>query len=104
MIRLTVSEIAQAVNGRVVGDANLAVEAGVEIDSRLINPGFLFVAKPGEQTDGHNFAGAAIEAGASALLVERELDVNVPQVVVADVVMALGLLATEGLRRLRETS
>ena len=60
MIRLTVSEIAQAVNGRVVGDANLAVEAGVEIDSRLIKPGFLFVAKPGEQTDGHNFAGAAI--------------------------------------------
>ena len=104
MIRLTVSEIAQAVNGQVVGDANLAVEAGVEIDSRLIKPGFLFVAKPGEQTDGHNFAGAAIEAGASALLVERELDVVVPQIVVADVVVALGLLATEVLRRLRETS
>jgi UDP-N-acetylmuramoyl-tripeptide--D-alanyl-D-alanine ligase len=104
MIRLTVSEIAQAVNGKVVGDGDLAVEAGVEIDSRLIKPGFLFVAKPGEQTDGHNFAGAAIEAGATALLVERELEVAVPQVIVADVVVALGLLATEVLRRLRETS
>ena len=104
MIRLKVSEIAHAVNGRVVGDGDLEVEAGVEIDSRLIKPGFLFVAKPGEQTDGHNFAGAAIDAGASALLVERELDVSVPQVIVADVVVALGLIATEVLRRLREAS
>jgi UDP-N-acetylmuramoyl-tripeptide--D-alanyl-D-alanine ligase len=104
MIRLTVSEIAHAVRGRVVGDANLAVESGVEIDSRLIKPGYLFVAKPGEETDGHNFADAAIEAGAYALLVERELNVTVPQVVVADVVVALGLLATEVLRRLRESS
>ncbi len=90
MIRLTVSEIAQAVNGQVVGNGELAVEAGVEIDSRLIKPGFLFVAKPGEQTDGHNFAGAAIEAGASAILVERELDGGVPQVSVPDVVVAVG--------------
>ena len=35
MIRLTVSEIAQAVNGRIVGDANLAVEAGVEFAEEL---------------------------------------------------------------------
>ena len=104
MIRLTVNEIAKAVQGKVVGDGELAVAAGVEIDSRLIKPGFLFVAKPGEQTDGHNFAGAAIEAGASALLVERQLDLDVPQVIVTDVVVALGLLATEVLRRLRLSS
>jgi len=48
---------------------------------------------PGEKVDGHEFAAAAIEAGAVGLVVERELDVDVPQVLVADARAAMAPLA-----------
>ena len=53
-------------------------------DARAVTPGALFFAVPGAQADGHDFAGAAIETGAVGLVVERRLDLPVPQVVVAD--------------------
>jgi UDP-N-acetylmuramoyl-L-alanyl-D-glutamate--2,6-diaminopimelate ligase len=53
-------------------------------DARAVTPGALFFAVPGEHADGHDFAGAAVEAGAVAVVVERELPLPVPQVVVAD--------------------
>jgi UDP-N-acetylmuramoyl-L-alanyl-D-glutamate--2,6-diaminopimelate ligase len=51
-------------------------------DARAVTPGALFFAVPGERADGHDFAGAAIEAGAVAVVVERRLDLPVPQIVV----------------------
>ncbi len=104
MISISVAEIAAAVGGAVIGDPDARVTSGVEIDSRLIKPGFLFVAKPGEVTDGHNFADAAIAEGAVALMVQRELAVDKPQILVDDVVVALGKLAKHVLQTLRETS
>ena len=56
--------------------------AGLAYDSRKVGPGTLFFCVPGKSGDGHEFAGQAVEAGAVALVVERELDVAVPQVVV----------------------
>jgi len=53
-------------------------------------PGVLFCAVPGRDHDGHDHAEAAIAAGASALLVERPLDLEAPQVVVPSVRAALG--------------
>ncbi|HJQ75496.1 MAG TPA: UDP-N-acetylmuramoyl-L-alanyl-D-glutamate--2,6-diaminopimelate ligase [Gaiellaceae bacterium] len=53
-------------------------------DARNVTPGALFFAVPGERADGHDFAPEAVERGAVALVVERRLDVAVPQVVVAD--------------------
>jgi UDP-N-acetylmuramoyl-L-alanyl-D-glutamate--2,6-diaminopimelate ligase len=53
-------------------------------DARAVTPGALFFAVPGEHADGHDFAGAAVEAGAVAVVVERELELSVPQIVVAD--------------------
>jgi len=53
-------------------------------DARAVTPGVLFFAVPGEHADGHDFAGAAVEAGAVAVVAERELALPVPQVVVAD--------------------
>jgi len=53
-------------------------------DARAVTPGALFFAVPGEHADGHDFAGAAVEAGAVAVVAERELALPVPQVVVAD--------------------
>ena len=56
----------------------------VAYDSRHVVPGALFVCVPGAANDGHLFAPDAVRRGASALIVERELDLAVPQVVVSD--------------------
>jgi len=53
-------------------------------DARGVIPGALFFAVPGTQADGHDFAAEAVERGAAALVVERRLDLPVPQVVVRD--------------------
>ena len=90
-------------NGEVFGDGSTMVSAGVETDSRLIGEGFLFVAKPGEHTDGHLFVEAAHSQGATVAMVERKLESSITQIVVKDVVVALGLLATAVLAKLRES-
>jgi UDP-N-acetylmuramoyl-L-alanyl-D-glutamate--2,6-diaminopimelate ligase len=59
-------------------------------DSRQIAPGWLFCAIRGNTVDGHDHAAAAVEAGAAALLVERWLDLPVPQVRVPSVRAAAG--------------
>jgi UDP-N-acetylmuramoyl-L-alanyl-D-glutamate--2,6-diaminopimelate ligase len=53
-------------------------------DARAVGPGALFFAVPGARADGHDFAAEAVEGGAVALVVERRLDLPVPQVVVHD--------------------
>jgi UDP-N-acetylmuramoyl-L-alanyl-D-glutamate--2,6-diaminopimelate ligase len=56
---------------------------GVTMDSRHLRHGEVFVAVPGRVNDGHDFAGAAVSAGAAAVIVERQLpDLGVPQLVV----------------------
>jgi UDP-N-acetylmuramoyl-L-alanyl-D-glutamate--2,6-diaminopimelate ligase len=53
-------------------------------DARTVTAGTLFFAVPGERADGHDFAVEAVERGAAALVVERRLDLPVPQIVVPD--------------------
>jgi UDP-N-acetylmuramoyl-L-alanyl-D-glutamate--2,6-diaminopimelate ligase len=53
-------------------------------DARGVTRGAVFFAVPGEHADGHDFAPEAVERGAVALVVERELDLPVPQIVVRD--------------------
>jgi UDP-N-acetylmuramoyl-L-alanyl-D-glutamate--2,6-diaminopimelate ligase len=53
-------------------------------DARAVTSGALFFAVPGKRADGHDFAGEAVERGAVALVVERRLELAVPQVVVRD--------------------
>ena len=107
MISTSLSHIASVLDGRLVlrGDdtPETTVSGLVDTDSRLIEPGGIFVAKPGETTDGHLFVPAAIERGAVLALVERELDQPVSQVVVPDVVEALGELARDVVARVRAT-
>lgn len=62
----------------------------VEHDSRLVKPGALFACIPGATADGHDFADAAIRAGAEALLVDRPIPAPVPCLVVKSVRRALG--------------
>ena len=62
-------------------------------DARSVGPGALFFAVPGERADGHDFAPQAVENGAVALVVERALDLPVPQVVVRDARAAMAAAA-----------
>jgi UDP-N-acetylmuramoyl-L-alanyl-D-glutamate--2,6-diaminopimelate ligase len=71
--------------GRPVASADLASTevTGVTLDSRDVEPGSLFVAIPGQHLDGHDFAAAAIEAGATGLIMERPVPgVAAPQILV----------------------
>ena len=102
MIALTVAEIAAIVGGRIAGaDPQEWVTAGVEFDSRLIEPGGLFLAFAGEHVDGHDYVGAAVARGAVAAVVTREVDG--PCIVVADALAAISALATAVARRLPAT-
>jgi len=62
-------------------------------DTRNVSHGALFFCVPGERVDGHDLAWEAIERGAVALVVERPLDVDVPQLVVESVRDAMGIAA-----------
>jgi UDP-N-acetylmuramoyl-tripeptide--D-alanyl-D-alanine ligase len=105
MIALSIAQIAHAVSGEVHlenGDTlDTVVSGAVDTDSRLIEPGGVFVAKPGEETDGHLFVDAAVAAGAAVAIVERVVDAAVTQIVVPDVVTALADLAREVVARVR---
>ena len=66
------------------GASDDLVVTDVAYDSRRVEPGALFVCVPGAAHDGHDFAPSAVQRGAAALVVERELDLAVPQAIVAD--------------------
>jgi UDP-N-acetylmuramoyl-L-alanyl-D-glutamate--2,6-diaminopimelate ligase len=84
--------VAEIAGARVMGDGAVDVES-LAYDSRKVGAGTLFFCVPGEKVDGHEFGAAAVGAGAVALVVERELEVDVAQVVVADARAAMAPLA-----------
>ncbi len=91
MIPLLLAQIARITAGQLHGDPAAVVSGEVVIDSRRAGPGGLFAAVAGERSDGHDFAAAAVAAGAVAVLGTRP--VPVPSVIVADVPAALAALA-----------
>ena len=70
---------------RIVGDRNTEIQ-DICIDSRKVKPGDQFICTPGLRMDAHSFAPQAVQKGAAALLVERVLDLDVPQVAVLVIV------------------
>jgi len=102
MIAMSLGEIAAIVGGR-LRDADEAtlVTGHVEYDSRKLGAGDLFLALPGERADGHDYAAAALAAGAVAVLCTRP--VSGPRIEVDDGVAALTALATAVSRRLPAT-
>ncbi len=91
MIPLTLARVAEITGGRLHGEPGAVVTGEVVIDSRRAGPGGLFAAVPGERADGHDFAPAAVAAGAVAVLATRP--VPVPSILVGDVPAALAALA-----------
>ncbi|MBD8644378.1 UDP-N-acetylmuramoyl-tripeptide--D-alanyl-D-alanine ligase [Stenotrophomonas sp. CFBP 13724] len=100
MRRTLLSLIAHWAGGEIHGD-DVAIDA-ISNDTRQMSPGSLYVALRGERFDGHDFGTDAQARGASALLVERLLPLNLPQVLVADSELALARIAA-GMQRDRST-
>ena len=74
---------------RALGPVEVVNPAAVDVrelayDARTVEPGTLFFCVPGARADGHDFAAEALASGAVALVVERALDLPVPQLRVAD--------------------
>lgn len=82
----------QLMTARLIGNGHVEC-TGIEIDSRKVGAGDLFICLPGFTVDGHDYAKQAEEQGAAALVVERELDTKLPQLLVRDSRMAMAVLA-----------
>ena len=76
--------------GPVDGGADQVMIVDAVVDSRDVRRGALFFCVRGENSDGHDFAEAAVAAGAAVLVVERELDLDIAQVMVPEVRQAVG--------------
>ncbi len=100
MRRTLLSLVAHWAGGEIHGD-DVAIDA-ISNDTRQMSAGSLYVALRGERFDGHDFAADAQLRGASALLVERLLPLDLPQVLVADSELALARIAA-GMQRDRVT-
>src|ERR1700735_3914138 len=95
MMRL--SAIAMWTHGRLLRADAIGADVevtGVAIDTRKLQPGDLFVAFKGEHVGAHDYRAQAASRGASAALISRKVDSALPQVLVDDVELALGDLAS----------
>ena len=103
MIDLALAEIAAIVGGTLAptADPSMVVGGSVQTDSRLARPGSLFFALPGEETDGHLFAEAAVANGATLVIAERPVAVDAAVILVDNGVAALADLAREVVARVR---
>lgn len=91
MISFKISEIKDVLNATVIGDESVVINE-IEHDSRKDVKGKLFVAIKGAAFDGHSFVTSVCESGAVAVLVEKECDVNIPQIIVDNSIKALGII------------
>jgi UDP-N-acetylmuramoyl-L-alanyl-D-glutamate--2,6-diaminopimelate ligase len=78
----------------VLGRAPVEI-ADLAYDARAAGPGSLFFCVPGTRADGHDFAPQAVASGAAALVVERPLELGVPQLVVPSARQAMAIAADE---------
>ena len=91
MMHLRLSELRQALD--LPAEAADVYIDSIVTDSRKVRYGCLFAALPGRAVDGHDFVRSAVETGAVAVLVQRPVEVTVPQLLVDDVLLALGRIA-----------
>ncbi len=97
MPKFTLEELLEATGGQLRQAPTGVRINGVSIDSRTILPGEVFIALRGERFDGHDFLAAAVDRGATTLVVEQEIPLasfpGVAVIVVPDTLKALGGLA-----------
>ena len=91
MIEVSLQQLTSVLDAQLIGENKLI--SSISTDTRKIDQGALFIALVGEKFDAHDFATQAVDGGAGALLVQRELNVATPQLLVTDTKLALGQLA-----------
>lgn len=89
----TLAEIIKGIEVQASSGNTQVIVRGMSMDSRRVQPGDLYVCVPGFKVDGHDFAVQAIASGAVALVVERLLPIDAPQVKVSNVRQTIGLIA-----------
>ncbi len=88
MISITLSQLALAIDGTLIGN-DLTID-GIGTDSRALTSGDVFLALKGPNFDGHRFVNQVKQLGASALIVDHQVESELPQLVVEDTRIALG--------------
>ncbi|MBR4434552.1 MAG: UDP-N-acetylmuramoyl-L-alanyl-D-glutamate--2,6-diaminopimelate ligase [Clostridia bacterium] len=88
---MLISQLTKDVEHRFIGDD--ADIVSIEYDSRKVKSGSLFCCINGTFQDGHRYAENAVSSGAVALLVERELPLPVPQIIVENSRIAMAEIA-----------
>lgn len=102
MIELSLAEIAEAIGGEVVvGDPAAKVNGLPDTDSRALQPGGIFFAKLGEHDDGHRYLEQVAAVAALAVVSTPNPSIQLPQIQVADTVVALTDLANYVLNKVR---
>ena len=91
MIPLLLSEIAQVVDGKLIGE-DVTIDH-ISTDSRALSEGDVFLALKGDKFDGHRFISQALTAGCSGIVVDHDCQVSIAQIVVSDTHNALGKIA-----------
>lgn len=89
MTELTLNEILQATGGRATAALGDSPVTQITLDSRTVTPGSVFVALKGERVDGHDFV-ASLAGKAACAVVEREIEADIPQIVVDSTYRAVG--------------
>lgn len=104
MLALTLRELAEATHGEIVkGDPTLVISGHCDTDSRNINVGDVFFAKPGEHDDGHRYLDSIAKLAAVAFVMTPRPDLDLNQIKVIDTVQALTDLARYVLEKKRES-
>jgi UDP-N-acetylmuramoyl-tripeptide--D-alanyl-D-alanine ligase len=103
VIPFPLADVVELVGGRLElpWPGETEVSGSVHTDSRLVETGSIFFALPGEVTDGHLFAQAAVDNGAALVVAERELGLAVPTILVTEGTVALARLARAVVERVR---
>lgn len=107
MITFTAKEISNIISGQLIANPNIKIYSGVHINSKFVKKGSLFIAKSGNIRDGHDFIDDALKLGASLVIAEKKITINghiAPSIIVDDVVLAIGKLASEVLRRIKNNN
>ncbi len=88
---LSLLQLAHATDGELLG-GDCSVR-GYSTDTRTVSANDLYFCLRGDNFDGHDFAGKAIDKGAGAIVTEKKLDIDTPQLLVSDSRRAFGLFA-----------
>lgn len=88
---MQLSEVSQALSARYVGDDVLL--DGVSTDTRTLTGGELYIALRGPNYDGHEFVSQAMAKGAKAVMVDHDMELTIPHLIVSDTRLAMGQLA-----------